>query len=116
MLLLVACGDSTPIEDPTSRALRLHAGGDSEAALNALRDAMRASPNDPEVRLLLAEVYLDLEKGALAETALDQALDRGLPPALAVLPRARALFAEGRFLELSSCHYRRTWVLATSRE
>ncbi len=100
MLLLVACGNSTPPEDPISRAMRLHASGDHEAALSALRDAMRESPDDPEVRLLLAEVYLDLGSGALAETALDQALDRGLPPALAVFPRARALFAEERFLDV----------------
>ena len=83
-----------------NRATRLQAEGQPEAALIALRDAMRSTPDDPEIRLLLAEVYLDLDEGALAGTALDQALDRGLTPARAVLPRARALFAEGRLLDV----------------
>ena len=82
------------------RAKRLQETGQPEAALSALRDAMRSTPDDPEVRLLLADVYLDLDEGALAGMALDQALDRGLTPARAALPRARALFAEGRLLDV----------------
>lgn len=100
-MLVAACGDSAPPEDPLSLAKRLQTEGQPEAAVSALRDAMRSSPDDPEVRLLLAEVYLDLDQGALAATALDQALERGLAPARAVLPRARALFAEGRFLDVT---------------
>ena len=83
-----------------SRAMRLQAAWQPEAALYALREAMRATPEDPEIRLLLAEVYLDLDQGDLAGAALDQALDRGLLPARAVLPRAKALFAEGRLLDV----------------
>lgn len=98
--LVAACGESTPSESPTSRATRLQAEGNPEAALSALRDAIRSTPQDPELRLTLAEVYLDLDQGALAGTALDQALDRGLVPARAVLPRARSLFAEGRLLDV----------------
>ena len=100
LALLTACGDSAPSEDPIERATRLQAEGQPEAALCALREAMRATPEDPEIRLLLAEVYLDLDQGDLAGAALDQALDRGLAPARAVLPRARALFAEGRLLDV----------------
>ncbi|MBT8130741.1 MAG: hypothetical protein KJO35_00610, partial [Gammaproteobacteria bacterium] len=65
-----------------------------------LRDAIRAAPDDPELRLWLAEIYIDLEQGALAISALDQALERGLSSSRAALPRARALFKDGQFLEV----------------
>jgi len=80
--------------------MRRQAAGQPEAALYALREAMRATPEDPEIRLLLAEVYLDLDQGDLAGAALNQALDRVLLPARAVLLRARALFAETRLLDV----------------
>jgi len=100
ILLITACGDADLPDDPGSRAIGLRAEGRFEAAVGALRAAIRSNPDDAELRLLLAEVYLDLNNGALAAVALDQALDRGLAPMRAVLPRARALYAEGQFREL----------------
>lgn len=100
IVMLAACGDVDTPEDFMSRAMSLRADGQPEAAVNELRGAMRISPDDADIRLLLAEVYLDLNEGALASTALDQALDRGLNPSRAVLPRVRALSAEGRLREV----------------
>ena len=100
IVLLAACGDANTPEDFMSRAMSLRAEGQPEAAINTLRGAMRLSPDDADIRLLLAEVYLDLNEGALAINALDQALDRGLNPLRAVLPRVRALSAEGRLREV----------------
>jgi len=100
ILLITACGDADPPDDPGSRVIGLRAAGKFEAAVTALRAAIKSSPDNAELRLLLAEVYLDLDDGALAAVALDQALDRGLAPVRAVLPRAKALYAEGQFREL----------------
>jgi hypothetical protein len=61
---------------------------------------MRADPGDPEARLLLAKVYLDLEQGDLAHTAIEQAVERGLAPQRASLPLGRALFLERRWSDL----------------
>ena len=96
MLLLVACGDTEPEGNPLERARQLHAEDQYELALIALREAMRADPDDPEARLLLAEVYLDLEEGDLARTAIEQAVERGLARQRASLPLGRALFLERR--------------------
>ena len=98
--LLVACGVPVPEEDPLDRARRLVSVGQPEQAVTALREAMRSRPEDPEVRLMLAEVYLDLEQGNLAQKSLEQAVERGLAPRRALLPGARALFIDRRWSEL----------------
>jgi hypothetical protein len=100
LILLAACSDPASEESAVDRARRHLADGQYELAVVALRDAMRAYPDDPELRLLLAEAYLDLEQGNLALKALEQAIERGLEPMQAVLPTGRALFLERRWGEL----------------
>ena len=98
--LLVACGSSLPDEDPLDRARQLHSAGQPEQAVSALHEAIRSRPEDPEARLLLAEVYLDLEQGDVAQASLSQAVERGLEPRRALLPGASALFIRERYSEL----------------
>jgi hypothetical protein len=61
---------------------------------------MRVDPEDPDLRLLLADVYLDLEQGNLARKAIEQAVDQGAAPQRVLLPLGRALFLERRWNDL----------------
>ena len=100
LVSVVSCGDPTSRQDPFTRAQDYRSNGQPELALTALREVMRSKPDDPEIRLLLAEIYLDLGQGALAGTAVEQALERGVEPTRVVLPSARALFMQQRWHEV----------------
>lgn len=99
-LLLFACSNSTPPEESVTRAHEYLKAGDSDAATGALRDAVRADPDDADIRLMLAEAYLSLGDGKRASATLDQALARGLDPDRASLPYARASYLNGKFVDL----------------
>jgi tetratricopeptide (TPR) repeat protein len=88
------------VGDSVDRVQQARFNEQYELALTELREAIRAGPGDAELRLLLAEVYLDLEQGDLARTAIEQALERGLAPQRASLPMGRALFLERRWSDL----------------
>jgi len=100
--LSIACTDTGETIDPTSEAVKHLAAGSPEAALADLRDAMRAAPDDPALRLLTARTYLQSGRGDLAEVALDQALERGADPHAALPLRARALLVQNRFAALGA--------------
>ena len=80
VLLSTSCGDSSNQEDLLNQARRLMAEGQHEQANTALREVIRSYQDDPEARLLLSEVYLELNQARLAQTTLEQALERGLDP------------------------------------
>jgi tetratricopeptide (TPR) repeat protein len=100
MLVLASCNQSAPEDDLLDRVQQARFNGQYELAWTELREAIRADPGDAELRLLLAEVYLDLEQGDLARTAIEQALERGLALRRSSLPLGRALFLERRWSDL----------------
>jgi hypothetical protein len=102
LALLASCDLSAPEEDPINRARSHSSLGEYELALAALRVAAREQPSNAEIRFMMAEVYLDLGQGALALTALEQALERGLDSGIAALPNARGLFLEKRWDDLKT--------------
>jgi putative PEP-CTERM system TPR-repeat lipoprotein len=74
--------------------------GDDKAALIQLKNALAKSPDDGEVRLLLAKLYIDTGDILSAEKEARKALSLGIAPERAMPALARTLLAEGKFQKL----------------
>ncbi|QLC23114.1 tetratricopeptide repeat protein [Parasphingopyxis sp. CP4] len=71
-VLLAGCGDTGP---PLEQAEAAFAQGHYSDTRVHLANAIDATPNDPEVRILLGRAALAQGDGLLAETAIERAID-----------------------------------------
>lgn len=71
--------------------------GDNKAALIQLKNAVSQSPEDAEVRLLLATLYIDTGDSVSAEKELRKALSLGASAERVRPPLAKVLLAQGQF-------------------
>lgn len=71
--------------------------GDNKAALIEFKNAVAASPQDAEARLLLAQLYNDMGDPVSAEKESRKALSLGAKPEQALPALGTALLAQGQF-------------------
>ena len=100
MVSAVSCSKAPDVEALLAQAKDQHAAGDLQSAVLTLRRAASQRPNDPEILLLMAEAYLDFERGDLAMVTLDQATKLGIPSSRVLPLRADALLLQGEFVEV----------------
>lgn len=101
---MLAAGLSGCLKSETSATLVAQAQqflqkGDSRAALIQLKNAADKSPQDGEIRLLLARVYNDNSEAALAEKEVRKALSLKVERARALPQLLRALLAQDKAKE-----------------
>ncbi|KRC02479.1 XrtA/PEP-CTERM system TPR-repeat protein PrsT [Duganella sp. Root198D2] len=99
--LMLAVGLSGCLKSETSATLMTEAQqylqkGDSKAALIQLKNAADKSPQDGEIRLLLARVYNDNNEPALAEKEIRKALGLNIERVRALPQLLRALLAQDK--------------------
>jgi len=99
--LMLAAGLSGCLKSETSATLVAEAReylqkGDSKAALIQLKNAADRSPQDGEIRLLLAQVYNDNNEPALAEKEIRKALSLKVDRARALPQLLRALLMQDK--------------------
>ncbi|MGW8389845.1 XrtA/PEP-CTERM system TPR-repeat protein PrsT [Pseudoduganella sp. HUAS MS19] len=99
--LMLAAGLSGCLKSESSATLMAQARqylqqGDSKAALIQLKNAADQSPQDGEIRLLLARVYNDNNEPALAEKEVRKALSLQIERARAMPQLVRALLAQDK--------------------
>ena len=92
--LLAACEPARSLDEHMAAADALVRAGRLDEALLELNRAVKAAPDAPEPRRVLAEVYVAAGRGDLAEVSLEQALRRGTAPAAVRVTKARALVAQ----------------------
>ena len=76
------------------------AKGDIRAAVIEMKNAVRADPDSPELRVRLGELYLTVGQFHGAEKELRTALKKGIDPAIVQLPLAKAYFGIGSYQDV----------------
>ena len=100
LLGTAACGsgEADP-KEAYSRGLAALEQGQPRTARIEFLNAIKAEPNNPKLRLLQAETYLELGDGVAAEAELRRAGQLGTPPAQTQHLLAHALLLQGKFDE-----------------
>ena len=76
---LAACSKSLTDADYIERAKNHQDKGDLQAAAIEYKNALRENPDNPEARLSLGKLYVQVENGAAAEKELQRAQDLKIP-------------------------------------
>ena len=94
---LTACGDQSGQSSKThvKSAQQYFESGQLPEALVEIKNALRASPKDPEVRWLAGQIHLESGNNSAAIKELSRALELGLQRTDADLPLVRAWMAQG---------------------
>jgi putative PEP-CTERM system TPR-repeat lipoprotein len=74
--------------------------GEMKSAIIELKSLLQEDPGDGEARLLLGEVYLELNAGAEAEKELRRAADLGAPPSIWRLKLIDSLLLQRKFSDM----------------
>jgi len=74
--------------------------GDDNAALIQLKNALQKDPNHLQARIMLGELYLQLDDGFSAENEFRKAISSGTPKNKLVMQLARAMLLEGHYKNL----------------
>ena len=95
---LTACSDQPgqSSEAHVKNAQLYFESGQLPEALVEIKNALRASPKDPEVRWLAGQIHLESGNNSAAIKELSRALELGLERADADLPLVRAWMAQGQ--------------------
>ncbi len=100
LLTLFACGTEKEDKEYLQSAQEYYAKGQLRAATIELKNSLQQNSNQPEVRLLLAKIYLRIGDGKSAEKEVRRAMQLGTSPnALVVL--AESLLIAGKHEELA---------------
>lgn len=81
-------------------ARRSQEQGNWRAAVIELKNILQQNPNQADARLLLGQIYLQLEQGAAAEKELNRARELGADPKPVAAPLAEALLLQGNLQAL----------------
>lgn len=97
-LPLSACNRNSRLtsEEHIQQARDYEAKGALRSAVIELKNALGKTPQNPQARLLLGKIYVDLGDGVAAENELERALKLGIAQAAVAVPLANALLLQGR--------------------
>ena len=92
-------------DDPTAREFRqraheLRAQGEPRGAIIELRNALQRDPKSAASRWQLGQLYVDIGKGAEAETELRRAITLGMDEDRVLAALGEALLLQGKFQEV----------------
>lgn len=88
---LAGCGDVGKTADDYLQSAQEHRlGGDLNAAVIDLKNALQKSPDSSAARFMLGEIYLEIADGASAEKEFLRARELGMGERATALPLARA--------------------------
>lgn len=93
--VLSGCGDRLSIDEQIAAAQQSIAAGHHRLGIITYKNILSREPGRAEVRLALAEAYLDLSLLADASKELDKAAQMGMAPAALVSPRVRLMLELG---------------------
>ncbi len=94
---LAACGKTQDTKALVSEAGEYHRKGDNKAAVIQLKNALQTNPDDKDVRLLLAQVYLDMADPVSAEKEVRKAIDLGADADKTKYTLAKSLLMQAKF-------------------
>ena len=97
LVLGTGCSDNTnqSTETHVQKAQQFFQSGQLPEALIEVKNAVRNSPKDPEIRWLAGQIHLESGNNSAAAKELSKALELGLQRADADLPLVRAWMAQG---------------------
>ena len=78
-VLTLIIGLAPALADPVSDAARYRTEGQLRSAVITLRRQLKEHPKDIQARLLLAQIYLDVQAGDLARQQLEQLAKLRIP-------------------------------------
>lgn len=95
-LALAACDDTSPERalEYVKKAQQLYENGESRAAVIELKNALQIDGQNPDARLLLGKLYLELQDGPSAEKELTRAHELGVDD-----PSSRLLLAQAHLIQ-----------------
>lgn len=97
---LAACSKTETAATLVAEARQFQQKGDSKAALIQLKNAAQQSPEDIEVRLLLAGLYVDSGDAASADKEIRKAASLGLAKERALPLLAKVYLMQGKYQRL----------------
>ena len=86
-------------EEHIQQAKDFESKGALTSAVIELKNAVAKDPQNPQARLLLGQIYVELGDGAAAENELDRAQKLGVAQTGVVVPLANALLLQGKYKE-----------------
>jgi putative PEP-CTERM system TPR-repeat lipoprotein len=100
---IAACG-KTEVSDTehVTRAKALKSKGDVKATLIELKNALQKNPDNPEARLLLGELYIEIGNGEAAEKELSRASDLGVTGPYMQKLKGESLLLQRKYNEVLS--------------
>jgi putative PEP-CTERM system TPR-repeat lipoprotein len=97
---MAGCNRTDSVESLVVEAKSYQKKGDNKAALIQAKNAVSQSPDDPALRMLLAEIHLDEADPVSAEKEWRKALSLGARPDAVMLGLARSLHAQGQYKKM----------------
>ena len=96
---LSACNRNSRLtsEEHIQQAKDYESKGALRSAVIELKNAVGKNPQNPQARLLLGKIYVEIGDGAAAENELERALKLGIAQASVAVPLANALLLQGRY-------------------
>ncbi len=96
LLLVAACGQEPTADERVERARDHQAEGEYRAAIIELRNALREQSDHATARLLLGQLYVEVEQMPSAEKELRRARELGAPVEELAVPLGIALIQSGK--------------------
>lgn len=100
VIMISACGKAMDAQALVAEAIQYQQRGDDKAAVIQLKNALRQSPDDPEIRYLLGTLYNRTGDIHSAEKELNKALDLGMDPVKVLPGLSQAWLGMGRFQQV----------------
>lgn len=99
---LAACDSTARLtsEEHMQRAMNYETKGELASAVIELKNAVEKAPQNPQARLQLGQIYLEMGDGAAAEKELTSARTHGVGATSIAVPMAKALQLQGKHPEV----------------
>ena len=96
-ILLGGCGKSLTDVEYIAQAKEYQKTGDYHSSIISLKNALQQNADNMEARLLLGELYTEMDEGVSAEKELRRAIQLGADEASIAVPLAKALLLQNKW-------------------
>ena len=100
VLALVGCAENLTAPEHVARAKQYIQENETKSAEIELKNALKKSPNSPEARFMLGELYATIGNGPGAEKELDKARELGVSNVALLKSYATALILQRKYRKL----------------